>query len=77
MTVKELIEQLQKEDPDRLVVLSSDSEGNSYSELYSLRTGAYSKGEVGLETLTEEDEEAGYGEEDVLNGEPAIILHPG
>jgi len=82
MTVKELIEELQAVDPGRLVVMSSDVEGNSHSPLCDLSTGAYAAestwaGEYGLEKLTPEDEEAGYGEEDVLeDGVPALCLHP-
>ena len=33
-------------------------------------------GEVGFEELTEEDIEAGYDEDDVIEGEPALILRP-
>jgi len=81
MTVKELIEKLQKEDPDRIVIMSKDSEGNSYSPLSNFWIGAYAPtttwyGEAGLEGLTEEDKEAGYGEEDVMDGEKALILWP-
>lgn len=81
MTVKELIEQLKKEDPDRLVILQKDSEGNGYSPFYDLYTGSYEAestwgGHVGLEELTEEDIKHGYGEGDVVNGEKALILTP-
>jgi len=81
MTVKELIDKLKKEDPDRIVVMSKDSEGNSYSPLHSFWTGAYKaettwRGEVGLEELTNEDIEQGYDEEDVLDGDKALIFSP-
>lgn len=33
MKVKELINLLQKEDPEKLVIVSSDPEGNSFSEI--------------------------------------------
>jgi hypothetical protein len=41
MTVKELIEELQKEDPSCLVVMAKDSEGNGYSPLRYYWRGAY------------------------------------
>ena len=45
MTVKELIEELQEYDPDTVVVLSRDPEGNGYSPSQSLAAGLYSDGE--------------------------------
>jgi len=82
MTVRELIEGLLTEDPDRVVVMAKDGEGNGYSPLSSWWTGAYVAettwyGEVGLETLTEEDQRRGYSEKDVkVGGMPALILSP-
>ena len=82
MTVKELIEALSKEDPNRIIVMSRDAEGNGYSPLADWWLGAYKaettwSGEVGLEKLDETAKTAGYGEEDVIaDGTPAIILCP-
>ena len=81
MTVRELIAKLNKIDPDRIVVMSSDSEGNNYSPLSGMWTGAYRaentyRGEVGLESLTEDTIEAGYTDDDVVDGKPALILTP-
>lgn len=82
MTVRELIEDLQKEDPEALVVMARDAEGNGYSPLHSFWIGAYRaestwSGEVGLLELTETDIDAGYGEEDVIeDGEKAIVMSP-
>ncbi len=84
MTVTELIAELQAvDDGNRQVILSRDAEGNSYSPLYrKLTIGAYCPvspygGEIGLEELTDEDREMGYGEEDIIrDGQPAIILYP-
>lgn len=82
MTVAELITRLQKENPDRIVIMSKDSEGNYYSPLYGSYCGAYVPdstwgGEVGLETLTESDIIQGYADEDVKHGgQPALILVP-
>lgn len=77
MIVKELIEALQKLDPDLTVVMSRDPEGNSYSEL----DGAYAatwdpaQQEVGIAELTEELVAQGYGAEDVKL-HPAVCLWP-
>jgi hypothetical protein len=84
MTVKELIERLQKEDPDRIVIMAKDGEGNSYSPLSDLGTAAYKptstwRGDAGLEPedLTEEMIKKGYSEEDVIrDGQKAIVLQP-
>ena len=82
MKVKELIKILKEVDPDRLVIMSRDSEGNNHSSLYNYWLGAYEDespwgGNVGLEYLTEEDKDLGYTEDDVLvNGRPAIIFVP-
>ncbi len=82
MIVSELIAELQKHDGNRIVVMASDGEGNTYSPLCSLGTCAYQaettwSGEVGLEALTPEDESAGYDEDDVLDdGVAALCLTP-
>ncbi len=82
MTVKELIEMLKGFEPDRVVVMAKDGEGNSYSPLHGAWTGRYRAdttwyGEVGLEGLDDEDREQGFDEEDVMSdGEPAVILTP-
>lgn len=77
MNVRELIEELQAVDGDRIVVMSGDQEGNGYSPLGSIWECVYSDGEVGLETLTEDDIKHGYSEEDVKDGKPAVCLWPG
>lgn len=81
MTVGDLKAKLDELDDDRTVVLSSDPEGNKYSPLSDLWSGAYVAsswgGEAYLEELTEEDREAGYTEADVADdGEPALFLVP-
>lgn len=81
MTIGELIDALSKEDPNRLVVMSKDAEGNSHSPLWSFWTGAYVaestwSGDVGLEELTPEDMARGYTEEDVIDGIPCVVLCP-
>jgi hypothetical protein len=84
MTVKELVAELQKiENQNRVVILSSDSEGNEYIKLGKncINHAAISEDyghhvEVGIEKLTPELEKMGYAEEDVAeNGIPAIIIY--
>lgn len=81
MTVKELKELLNIHDDNRIVIMSKDAEGNSYSPLCHAYEGSYLAtstwaGEAGLESLTEEDIRLGYTEEDILDGVPALILKP-
>ena len=81
MTVRELIELLQNENQDRIVIMAKDAEGNGYSPLRSAWTGSYRaespySGEVGLEQLTAQDKLSGYTEEDVIDGEAALIFSP-
>lgn len=82
MTVTELIALLQKEDGNRIVVMSKDGEGNGFSLLGDVATSSCRVGrrwdvEIGLEELTPEYVRRGYGEEDVLeNGTPALVLWP-
>lgn len=79
MKAKHLIDILKK-DPEALVIMSSDSEGNSYSPVSGSWVGMYNEidgeGEVGLAELTEELKKQGYTDEDVMQGEKAIILNP-
>lgn len=81
MNVKQLIELLQQEDPDRIVICQKDAEGNQYSPLSNVRTGTYLanttwSGTVGLEKLSEQNIKDGYSEEDVIAGIPALVLTP-
>jgi hypothetical protein len=79
MTVKELIELLCKEDKDRIVVMSSDEEGNGFSELCAIETAMYDpkSRETGLEKLTKSLKDQGYTDEDVMTcGKKAIVLWP-
>lgn len=82
LTVKDLIAALQREDPESIVVMAKDAEGNSYSPYRQLWAGVYQadttySGEVGYPVLTDELRVEGYGEEDILpDGVPAIVLSP-
>lgn len=77
MRVKDLIKLLQSEKPNTRIVLASDAEGNSYSYLNGIGTDYAFDGEsVGLRKLTPEAEEDGYTEEDVVSGNPVVVLWP-
>ena len=82
MTVKQLIEKLQQEAPDRLVVCQRDAEGNGYSPLENYWTGAFRSltlgtTQAGLEKLTAAARKDGFSEEDVVrDGVPALFLVP-
>jgi len=78
-TVKELIELLQGFDPNALVIMQRDPEGNGYAPL----SGAEDNGawdardrEYGYANLTEELQQRGYSEEDCIDGAPAVVLWP-
>lgn len=77
MKVKELINLLQQEDPERLVVLSIDEEGNGFSPLHQIEPSMYHDGEIGLEKLTTELLLQGFSDEDVMtDGEKVVVLWP-
>ena len=86
ITVNNLVKMLQEmieEDSsvgDRIVVLSSDPEGNSFRAFFGdINTNNVfdeDEREVRLEELTPELEEQGYSEEDIGEGKPCIVLWP-
>lgn len=82
MKVKELIEKLQKCDPESLVVMSEDGEGNGFSPLsdvddsHNYAADSTWSGEIGLRELTPRLEDSGFTEEDLLDGEKCVVLWP-
>ena len=77
MKVIELIELLQKEDPDDLVVMSKDGEGNSFSPFCDINRCQYLadstwSGETSLRKLTPELQKDGFTEEDIFNDPDAV-----
>jgi len=76
MKVKELKALLEEEDPERVVVLSQDAEGNGFSLLSAVEHYAFDGEDIGLEVLTPELMEQGYSEEDVMKAQPALVLWP-
>lgn len=79
ISVKNLIEELQKLDPEDYVVLSSDQEGNTYNFLEGIAINQrLNNGGVFLPELTPELEEEGYTPEDVCEeGVPCVVFYPG
>ena len=79
MTVYELRQLLKGVDDNRIVVMSRDEEGNGFSPLVELDDSqVYDStwGELHYPELTEELEAAGYGEGDIGDGEPCLVLWP-
>lgn len=81
MTVEELINKLQAiKNKKRIVLISSDGEGNDFSKFDSFSENNYRfdgrEYEIGEEILTEELIKEGYSEEDVINGDPCLVLWP-
>ena len=80
MKVSELIDLLETVDPDKIVVMSSDSEGNYYHELLDFDGDVVfdsREGEIGYSQLTEELIKDGYGEEDLIeDGVSAVCFWP-
>ena len=71
MTVKALIAQLEKHNPNRVVVMASDSEGNSYSPLSSVNPFRYLPDTTWSgEVYNEDDEELPVGTK------AALVLYP-
>lgn len=84
ITVRELVEQLSAMDPDRVVIMQDDAEGNGYRLLrLADDNAAYIpsagwSGSVKRQSLDEEDIAAGFGEEDIAPAEavPCVVLVP-
>ena len=81
MKVKDLVAKLLKEDQEAILIVQKDSEGNGYSPLAGIDTGMYQQedtwyGEFGYGALTDELIAQGYTEEDIIDGEAAVVLYP-
>ena len=85
--VKELIKLLQEEDPEAVIIMSEDSEGNTYSPLGELTVADYipdgpRQGDIYMRELDEKDIEQGFTEEDLgpiddPERVKAIVFYPG
>lgn len=84
MKVKDLIAHLQLHDPDDLVVLSIDAEGNAYTLMDSYitkmawETKDYNRGDVWIRELTPELIAQGFDPEEVApeNTLPCVVFYP-
>ena len=81
MKVKDLIEILKDLSPDREVIMSSDSEGNTYSPLYQCGQCRYKQeyryaGEVYREPPREPDADGSYEDEAPKDSIPAVVFYP-
>ena len=79
VTVARLKQILDLCDPDDIVVLSSDSEGNRYRLFNQFEKGVYWEGDRYVKELTPRLIEIGYGEDDLCpsdEGKSAIFLYP-
>lgn len=80
MTVKKLIEELSKRNPEAIVVKSGDEEGNSFYEVEQLeincaiRNPGENNLDMGVLELTEDLIERGFDEDDVAEGPEAVVL---
>jgi len=72
MTKKELFDQLADYPDDTLLVIASDSEGNSHSELVDFSVGYFNKEDEEYFELDDEEET----DEDEINGIPCICFWP-
>lgn len=78
MKVRELIAQLMRCDPDAIVVLSRDSEGNGFQEARNVEPNmTFNEAEVWYRQLTPKMREQGYTDKDVCtDGQLAVVLWP-
>ena len=80
MKLKRLLEIVEGKDPESLVVVSSDPEGNRFREAGGVTTKMVydpTHEEIGISELTEEAIEAEYTQDDVMpDGKPAVIIWP-
>lgn len=79
LKVKELIEQLSRLDPEAVVIMQRDPEGNRYAPCSGAEgSGAWDQYQCayGYAELTEELREQGYSEQDTIRGQPAIVIYP-
>jgi len=81
MKVSALIKLLKTCDPKAEVIVSSDSEGNSFSIVSDINSAAYRNDgfgiDIGLLKITPALKRLGYSSEDILEGgKPAVVIYP-
>jgi hypothetical protein len=81
MKVKNLIELLQKEDPESLVVcrryFKKEDDHSPLGCIWGKCAYDQKTGKIGLQSLTDRQIELGYTDKDLVpDGEPAVLLIP-
>ncbi len=79
LTVKELIAQLTELDPDAVVIMQRDPEGNGYAPCSGAEgNGAWDtrEREFGYASITESMMQSGFTDEDIVRGIPAVVIWP-
>lgn len=81
MKVKQLIDLLQKEDPESLVVcrryFKKDDDYSPLSCIFGKSSYDKKTGKIGLQSLTKDQIRLGYTDKDLVpDGEPAVLLIP-
>jgi hypothetical protein len=76
MTVAELMAELQKMNPESLVVLQKDAEGNGYSPLRGVDDSAVYVAESTYSGTAYSQQDAADGYSEAESGVPCVVLHP-
>lgn len=79
LKVKDLINQLAQLDPDAVVIMQRDPEGNGYGPCAGAEgNGAWDHDEdlYGYACLTPDMEKNGFSQEDLVQGVPAVVIWP-
>lgn len=76
MKVKELIETLSKLDPETLVVLQKDSEGNGYSPAAGMEEAVYFACNKWCGECPHPEDLKDMDEEELSKGQKAVVLWP-
>lgn len=80
MKVKDLIKKLNKANPEAVVVLASDEEGNTFAPLNEANTEnlCYNAddGVIGYKTLDKEALSNGATSDELVEGEDCVVLWP-
>lgn len=79
MTSEKLIQLIREADPSgkQQVYLQRDPEGNGYEPCYGVwAAGMDRRGDVGMRSLTAEDREAGFTDEDVKKYKKIVVIQP-
>jgi hypothetical protein len=78
MTVSQLMDVLENCNPDAVVIMVGDEEGNYYCRVSDVDENLYinEDGEVGFNCITQELRDNGYSDEDLVVGEECVALTP-